>query len=210
MKRLLTNPAVKSFVSRSIRSTVALGVTFATNEEFRKAVSDKMITATLEANKQMYKTQIINPQLFAVRMAVRNISNMVEMYTVYDLDEITDPLIRGQLEITLNLTSLATGLSIAEILNLKDKEGYTPILCTRVQMAFANTFDQEDSAVSKLFKACGEYYANIMEAGSPSKEQMENLMNPRYDFSYAGLRLNHEYTDAEVSSFDDKCNCPDI
>jgi len=203
-------PAIKSFISRSIRATVALGVTFATDENFRKSVSDKMINATLNANKEMYKTQIVNPQLFAVRVAVRNLANIVEMYTIYDLDEVTDPLIRTQLEMTLNLTAQATGLSIAEILNLKDEEGYTPILCTRIQMAFANQFEQEDSAVNKLFKACGEYYANIMEAGSPSAEQMENLMNPRYDFSYSGLRLKHDYTDAEVSSFDEKCDCPEI
>lgn len=208
MNRFLTNPAVKSFVSRSIRATVALGVSFATNEEFRKSVSDKMIQATLEANKDIYKTQIVNPQLFAIRLAVRNVANMIEMYTVYDLDEVSNPLIRSQLEMTLNLTAQATGLSVADILNLKDEQGYTPILCTRIQMAFANTFEQEDSAVSKLFKACGEYYANIMEAGSPSSEQLENLMNPRFDFSHAGLRLKHDYTDAEVSSFDDQCDAP--
>ena len=202
--------AIKSFISLSIRSTVALGVTFATDKEFRKSVSDKMINATLAANKEIYKTQIVNPRLFAIRLSVRNLANIVEMYTIYDLDEVTDPLIRTQLEMTLNLTSQATGLSIAEILNIKDEEGYTPILCTRIQMAFANQFEQEDSAVNKLFKACGEYYANIMKAGAPSEEQLENLMNPRYDFSYSGLRLKHDYTNAEVSSFDDKCTYPEF
>lgn len=203
-------PAIKSFISRSIRATVALGVTFATDEDFRKSVSDKVINATLDANKEIYKTQIVNPRLFAIRIVVRNLANIVEMYTIYDLDEVTDPLIRTQLEMTLNLTAQATGLSVAEILNLKDEEGYTPILCTRIQMAFANQFEQENSAVIKLFEACNEYCNNITEASSPSPEQMENLMNPRYDFSYAGLRLKHDYTDAEVSSFDEKCNCPEI
>lgn len=202
--------AIKSFISLSIRSTVALGVTFATDKEFRKSVSDKMINSTLAANKEIYKTQIVNPHLFAIRLSVRNLANIVEMYTVYDLDEVTDPLIRTQLEMTLNLTSQATGLSIAEILNLKDEEGYTPILCTRIQMAFANQFEQEDSAVNKLFKACGEYYANIMKAGAPSEDQLENLRNPRYEFSHTGLRLKHDYTDAEVSSFDDKCTYPEF
>lgn len=202
--------AIKSFISLSIRSTVALGVTFATDKEFRKSVSDKMINATLAANKEIYKTQIVNPHLFAIRLSVRNLTNIVEMYTIYDLDEVTDPLIRTQLEMTLNLTSQATGLSIAEILNLKDEEGYTPILCTRIQMAFANQFEQEDSAVNKLFKACGEYYANILKAGAPSEDQLENLMNPRYEFSHTGLRLKHDYTDAEVSSFDDKCTYPEF
>lgn len=202
--------AIKSFISLSIRSTVALGVTFATDKEFRKSVSDKMINSTLAANKEIYKTQIVNPHLFAIRLSVRNLANIVEMYTVYDLDEVTDPLIRTQLEMTLNLTSQATGLSIAEILNLKDEEGYTPILCTRIQMAFANQFEQEDSAVNKLFKACGEYYANIMKAGAPSEDQLENLTNPRYEFSHTGLRLKHDYTDAEVSSFDDKCTYPEF
>jgi len=203
-------PAIKSFISLSVRSTVALGVTFATDEDFRKSVSDKLINATLAANKEIYKTQIVNPQLFAIRLAVRNLSNIIEMYIVYDLDEVTDPLIRTQLEMTLNLTSQATGLSIAEILNLKDEEGYTPILCTRIQMAFANQFEQENSAVNKLFKACGEYYANILKAGSPSEDQIENLMNPRYELSHSGLRLKHDYTDAEVSSFDDKCTYPEF
>ena len=202
--------AIKSFISLSIRSTVALGVTFATDKEFRKSVSDKIIAATLTTNKEIYKTQIVNPHLFAVRLAVRNFANVVEMYTIYDLDEVTDPFIRTQLEMTLNLTSQATGLSIAEILNLKDEEGYTPILCTRIQMAFANQFEQEDSAVNKLFKACGEYYANILKAGAPSEDQLENLVNPRYDFSHSGLRLKHDYTDAEVSSFDDKCTYPEF
>lgn len=202
--------AIKSFISLSIRSTVALGVTFATDKEFRKSVSDKMINSTLAANKEIYKTQIVNPHLFAIRLSVRNLANIVEMYTVYDLDEVTDPLIRTQLEMTLNLTSQATGLSIAEILNLKDEEGYTPILCTRIQMAFANQFEQEDSAVNKLLKACGEYYANIMKAGAPSEDQLENLTNPRYEFSHTGLRLKHDYTDAEVSSFDDKCIYPEF
>lgn len=202
--------AIKSFISLSIRSTVALGVTFATDKEFRKSVSDKMINATLAANKEIYKTQIVNPHLFAIRLSVRNLANAVEMYTIYDLDEVTDPLIRTQLEMTLNLTSQATGLSIAEILNIKDEEGYTPILCTRIQMAFANQFEQEDSAVNKLFKACGEYYANIMKAGAPSEDQLENLTNPRYEFSHTGLRLKHDYTDAEVSSFDDKCTYPEF
>ena len=202
--------AIKSFISLSIRSTVALGVTFATDKEFRKSVSDKMINATLAANKEIYKTQIVNPHLFAIRLSVRNLANLVEMYTVYDLDEVTDPLIRTQLEMSLNLTSQATGLSIAEILNLKDEEGYTPILCTRIQMAFANQFEQEDSAVNKLLKACGEYYANIMKAGAPSEDQLENLMNPRYDFNHSGLRLKHDYTDADVSSFDEKFDCPEI
>ena len=202
--------AIKSFISLSIRSTVALGVTFATDKEFRKSVSDKMINATLAANKEIYKTQIVNPHLFAIRLSVRNLANAVEMYTIYDLDEVTDPLIRTQLEMTLNLTSQATGLSIAEILNIKDEEGYTPILCTRIQMAFANQFEQEDSAVNKLFKACGEYYANIIKAGAPSEDQLENLTNPRYEFSHTGLRLKHDYTDAEVSSFDDKCTYPEF
>lgn len=202
--------AIKSFISLSIRSTVALGVTFATDKEFRKSVSDKMINSTLAANKEIYKTQIVNPYLFAIRLSVRNLANIVEMYTIYDLDEVTDPLIRTQLEMTLNLTSQATGLSIAEILNLKDEEGYTPILCTRIQMAFANQFEQEDSAVNKLFKACGEYYANILKAGAPSEDQLENLMNPRYEFSRTGLRLKYDYTNAEVSSFDDKCTYPEF
>ena len=202
--------AIKSFISLSIRSTVALGVTFATDKEFRKSVSDKIIAATLTTNKEIYKTQIVNPHLFAIRLSVRNLANIVEMYTIYDLDEVTDPLIRTQLEMTLNLTSQATGLSIAEILNLKDEEGYTPILYTRIHMAFASQFEQEDSAVNKLFKACGEYYANIMKAGAPSEEQLENLMNPRYDFSHSGLRLKHDYTDADVSSFDKKFDCPEI
>ena len=210
MKRLLTNPAVKSFVSRSIRATVALGVSFATDETFRKSVSDKMIQATLAANKDIYKTQIVNPRLFAIRLSIRNFANMVEMYTIYDLDEVSDPLIRSHLESTLNLTALATGLSVAEILNLKDEKGYTPILCTRIQMAFADTFNNEDSSVSKLFKACGEYYANIMEAGAPSEEQLANLFNTRYEFSLEGLRLKQDYTDAEVSPFDDKSISPDF
>lgn len=203
-------PTIKSFISRSIRATVALGVTFANDKEFRKSVSDKMINSTLAANKEIYKTQIVNPHLFAIRLSVRNLANIVEMYTIYDLDEVTDPLIRTQLEMTLNLTSQATGLSIAEILNLKDEEGYTPILCTRIQMAFANQFEQEDSAVNKLLKACGEYYANIMKAGAPSEDQLENLVNPRYEFSHKGLRLKHDYTDVEVSSFDDKCTYPEF
>ena len=202
--------AIKSFISLSIRSTVALGVTFATDKEFRKSVSDKMINSTLAANKEIYKTQIVNPHLFAIRLSVRNLANIVEMYTIYDLDEVTDPLIRTQLEMTLNLTSQATGLSIAEILNLKDEEGYTPILCTRIQMAFANQFEQEDSAVNKLFKACGEYYVNIVKAGAPSEDQLENLVNPRFEHSRAGLRLKHDYTNAEVSSFDDKCTYPEF
>ena len=74
-----------------------------------------MINSTLAANKEIYKTQIVNPHLFAIRLAVRNFANITEMYTIYDLDEVTDPLIRNQLEMTLNLTSQATGLSIAEI-----------------------------------------------------------------------------------------------
>ena len=201
---------IKSFISLSIRSTVALGVTFATDKEFRKSVSDKMINATLAANKEIYKTQIVNPTLFAIRLGVRNIANMVEMYTVYDLDEVSNPLIRSQLEMSLNLTSQATGLSITEILNLKDEEGCTPILCTRIQMAFENQFEQEDSAVNKLLKACGEYYANIMKAGAPSEDQLENLVNTRFEQSHKGLRLKHDYTDAEVSSFDDKCTYPDF
>ena len=202
--------AIKSFISLSIRSTVALGVTFATDKEFRKSVSDKMINATLAANKEIYKTQIVNPHLFAIRLSVRNLANIVEMYTIYDLDEVTDPLVRTQLEMSLNLTSKATGLSIAEILNLKDEEGCTPILCTRIQMAFENQFEQEDSAVNKLLKACGEYYANIVKAGAPSEDQLENLVNTRFEQSHKGLRLKHDYTDAEVSSFDDKCTYPEF
>ena len=202
--------SIKTLISRHIRATVALGVTFATDEDFRNAVSNKIINSTLAANKEIYKTQIVNPHLFAIRLSVRNLANIVEMYTIYDLDEVTDPLIRTQLEMTLNLTSQATGLSIAEILNLKDEEGYTPILYTRIQMAFANQFEQENSAVNKLIKACKEYCTNIVEAGSLSAEQVEDLMNPRYDFSYSGIRLKHDYTDADVSSFDEKCDCPEI
>ena len=48
----------KQYLVSSVRASVALAASLATNEELQKEFSDYLINLTLEKNKELYKVQL--------------------------------------------------------------------------------------------------------------------------------------------------------
>lgn len=199
----------KQHIVSSVRASVALAAAIVTNEELQKEFSDYLINLTLEKNKELYKGPIVSPVGFIVRTVARNIADVVELATIYDLEECSSPIQQQTLIGAINLTSTATGLSFNEILNIRyDNEMKTlPTINNRIMLALDRSIDNSDSVVKQTIQAFMAKVSPIAEATDASEELQEALLakSSRYKCGHSGqVILLTDFTSEEVSPFDNK------
>lgn len=199
----------KQHIVSSVRASVALAAAIVTNEELQKEFSDYLINLTLEKNKELYKGPIVSPVGFIVRTVARNIADVVELATIYDLEECSSPIQQQTLIGAINLTSTATGLSFNEILNIRyDDELQTlPTINNRIMLALDRSVDNSDSVVKQTIQAFMAKVSPIAEATDASEELQEALLakSSRYKCGHSGqVILLTDFTSEEVSPFDNK------
>lgn len=199
----------KQYLVSSVRASVALAAAIMTNEELQKEFSDYLINLTLEKNKELYKGPIVSPVGFIVRTVARNIADVVELATIYDLEECSSPLQQQTLIGAINLTSTATGLSFNEILNIRynDELQSLPTINNRIMLALDRSIDKSDSVVKQTIQAFMAKVSPIAEATDASEELQEALTSKssRYKYGHSGVvLLLTDFTPEEVSPFDNK------
>lgn len=199
----------KQYLVSSVRASVALAAAIVTNEQLQKEFSDYLINLTLEKNKELYKGPIISPLGFVARAVARNIADVVELATIYDLEECSSPIQQQTLIGAINLTSTATGLSFNEILNIRyDNEMKTlPTINNRIMLALDRSVDKSDSVVKQTLQAFMSKVSTIAEATDASEELQEALLakSSRYKCGHSGaVLLLTDFTPEEVSPFDNK------
>lgn len=199
----------KQYLVSSVRASVALAAAIVTNEQLQKEFSDHLINLTLEKNKELYKGPIVSPVGFIVRTVARNIADVVELATIYDLEECSSPLQQQTLIGAINLTSTVTGLSFNEILNIRynDELQSLPTINNRIMLALDRSIDNSDSVVKQAIRAFMEKVTPIAEATDASEELQEALLakSSRYKCGHSGqVILLTDFTSEEVSPFDNK------
>lgn len=203
--------AIKSYLTNSLKASIAISVSMIVDEDFRNAVSDKIIRLSIDKNKETYKAQVVSPVAFMTRLSVRNLADTVEMLTIYDLDECTSKSVRDTLGACLNIVALGTQQSVADVLNITKDDGSLPTICDRILLAFARYTEEEDSPVSVLLDKTLEYFKNIAVASIPSEVDTANLFNTtRYGIEDGKVILKQKFTDADVSPFDENYKGPDF
>lgn len=199
----------KQHIVSSVRASVALAAAIVTNEQLQKEFSDYLINLTLEKNKELYKGPIISPVGFIARTVARNIADVVELATIYDLEECSSPLQQQTLIGAINLTSTATGLSFNEILNIRynNELQSLPTINNRIMLALDRSIDNSDSVVKQAIRAFMSKVSTIAEATDASEELQEALTakSSRYKCGHSGqVILLTDFTSEEVSPFDNK------
>lgn len=199
----------KQYLVSSVRASVALAAAIMTNEELQKEFSDYLINLTLEKNKELYKGPIISPVGFIARTVARNIADVVELATIYDLEECSSPIQQQTLIGAINLTSTATGLSFNEILNIRynDELQSLPTINNRILLALDRSISKSDSVVKQTIQAFIAKVSHIAEATDASEEIQESLTakSSRYKYGHSGaVLLLTDFTPEEVSPFDNK------
>lgn len=199
----------KQYLVSSVRASVALAAAIVTNEQLQKEFSDCVINLTLEKNKELYKGPIISPVGFIARTVARNIADVVELATIYDLEECSSPIQQQTLIGAINLTSTATGLSFNEILNIRynDELQSLPTINNRILLALDRSIDKSDSVVKQTIQAFMAKVSHIAEATDASEEIQESLTakSSRYKYDHNGVvLLLTDFTSEEVSPFDNK------
>lgn len=198
----------KQHIVSSVRASVALAAAIVTNEQLQKEFSDHLINLTLEKNKELYKGPIVSPVGFIVRTVARNIADVVELATIYDLEECSSPLQQQTLIGAINLTSTATGLSFNEILNIRynDELQSLPTINNRILLALDRSIDKSDSVVKQTIQAFMAKVSHIAEATDASEEIQESLTakSSRYKYDHSVVLLLTDFTSEEVSPFDNK------
>lgn len=200
MKSLLNKPSVKTFISSSVRATTAAVVAFATKPEIRKSFADHLVELTNLKNAEMLSKPAVHPQAFMLRLAVKNASEMVELYTVYSLDECSSEYLRVALEKSLVIAAEIGGITVADILNTTGPEGLALPIVTRIRIALSNTIDNEDSPVKALLEA-GSAYLNDISSRSSDSSDMSALFGQDDHFSMGlgGVKQTKHYTNEELS-----------
>ena len=199
----------KQHLVSSVRASVALAATLVSNEQLQKEFSDYIINLSLEKNKELYKGPIVSPVGFVIRSVAKQLADMVEIATVYDLEECTNPINQQTLIGAINLTSTATGLSFNEILNIRyDNETQSlPTINNRIMLALDRSIDKPDSVVKQVIGAFMAKVTPIAEAVDATESVAEAMQakSSRYRFGHSGaVHLLTEFTSAEVSPYDNK------
>ena len=199
----------KQHLISSLRASVAFTASVVSNEQLQKEFSDYIINLTLEKNKELYKGPIVSPIGFVVRTVARQIADVVELATIYDLEECSTPIQQQTLIGAINLTSTATGLSFSEILNLRYQDGLEslPTINNRIMLALDRSIDSSDSVVKQAIRAFMAKVSPVMEAtdASGAVEEAMQAKSNRYKYGHSGVvLLLEEFTPAEVSPFDNK------
>lgn len=201
----------KESVINYAKASAAMAIVFATNKDIRDKFSDKIIAVSLETNKETFKRPIINPVSFSILRLLKSLHDLVELNTVYDMDEITSSDVRNNLIISLNLTSDMTGLSVASILNISDEEGFAIPISKRICIALANSLTEEGSPSYAVYNEVLKYFTNIGQACQPTEEQLSCLTGLNYEYQVNGkVKQTTMYTDASVSQIDESYKGPEF
>lgn len=191
-------PTTRAFISTTFRSTAAVLVGFATKPEVRETFAESIIKLGKLKNQEMVSRPAVDPQMLMIRMAIKNLSEMAELYTVYDLNECSSDYVRQSLETSLVVAAQIGGISVADILNTTKEDGTVPTIVTRIRIALSNSVDREDSPVNKLIQLGDQYVRNISEQTVP--EDMEKVFgqNEHYNLGLGGITLAKPYTNDDL------------